>query len=122
MPNLVNSKFYTKGFTITSTSTGASGDVLYTCPNNYSAIIRYLHLSNNNTSNKNVSLEFYHADDTSYHFICKDFQMSGYSIQNFVDAAYFNLHQGDKIIGSSETASTMEVMLSLEEYYNPLRG
>ena len=119
MPNLDNSKFHTQGYTISSTSADASATVVYTCPANFGAITRYLHISNNNTSTKKVFVQFYHAEDNAYHYIANGLSMAGHSVINLVDGCYFNLHAGDKIAVYGETANTMEVIVSVEEYYNP---
>ena len=47
--------------------------------------------------------------------------MAGNSIVNLVDGNYFNLHSGDKILVYVETANTMEVIVSVEEYFDPHR-
>jgi hypothetical protein len=119
MPNLDNSKFHTQGYTISSTSADASATVVYTCPANFGAITRYLHISNNNTATKKVYVQFYHADDNSYNYIANGLSMPGHSVTNLVNGGYFNLHAGDKIVVYGETANTMEVIVSVEEYYNP---
>lgn len=119
MPDLTNSKFHTQGYTISSTSADASATVVYTCPANFGAITRYLHISNNNNSTKKVFVQFYHAEDTAYHYIANGLSMAGHSVTNLVNGGYFNLHAGDKIVVYGETANTMEVVVSVEEYYNP---
>jgi hypothetical protein len=119
MPNLDNSKFHTQGYTISSTSADAGATVVYTCPANFGAITRYLHISNNNTATKKVFVQFYHAEDNAYHYIANGLSMSGHSVTNLVNGGYFNLHAGDKIAVYGETANTMEVIVSVEEYYNP---
>jgi hypothetical protein len=45
--------------------------------------------------------------------------MAGHSVTNLVNGGYFNLHAGDKIVVYGETANTLEVIVSVEEYYNP---
>jgi hypothetical protein len=119
MPNLDASKFHTQGYTIASTSAGAGATVVYTCPANFGAITRYLHISNNNSSTKKVYVQFYRAEDTSYHYIANGLSMAGHSVTNLVNGGYFNLHAGDKIVVYGETTNTMEVLVSMEEYYNP---
>ncbi len=119
MPNLDNSKFHTQGYTVSSTSADAGATVVYTCPANFGAITRYLHISNNNTATKKVFVQFYHAEDNAYHYIANGLSMSGHSVINLVNGGYFNLHAGDKIAVYGETANTMEVIVSVEEYYNP---
>jgi hypothetical protein len=121
MPDLSKSKFHTQGYTISSTSADASATVVYTCPNNFSAITRYLHISNNNNATKKVYVQFYHAEDTAYHYIANGLSMAGHSVANLVNGGYFNLHAGDKIVVYGETTNTMEVLVSVEEYFDPNR-
>ena len=47
--------------------------------------------------------------------------MAGNSVVNLVNGGYFNLHSGDKIMVYGETANTMEVLVSVEEYFDPNR-
>ena len=122
MPILNSSKFHTQGYTIASTSADASATVVYTCPANFSAITRYLHISNSSISTKKVFVQFYHADDNEYHYIANGLSMAGHSVANLVNGGYFNLHSGDKIMVYGETANTMEVLVSLEEYFDPNRN
>ena len=122
MPNLNESKFHTQGYTIASTSADASATVVYTCPANFSAITRYLQIRNNSTSTKKVFVQFYHAEDNEYHYIANGLSMAGHSVVNLVNGGYFNLHAGDKIAVYSETANTMEVLVSVEEYFDPNRN
>ena len=122
MPDLTKSKFRTEGATITATASGASAQVLYTVPNNFSAIVRFLHLSNNNTATKKQYIQFYHFDDTSYHYIVNGLAMSGNSVYDVCQGAIFNLHQKDKIVLYTETAGSLDAVISVEEYYDPVRG
>ena len=121
MPNLDTSKFHTQGYTIDSTSADASATVVYTCPANFSAITRYLHLSNSAASTTKVFVQFYHAEDTEYHYIANGLSMAGHSVTNLVNGGYFNLHSGDKIVVYGENANVIEVLVSVEEYYDPNR-
>ena len=121
MPNLDTSKFHTQGYTISSTSADAGATVVYTCPANFSAITRYLHLSNSSNSTQKVFVQFYHDDDVEYHYIANGLSMAGNSVANLVNGGYFNLHSGDKIVVYGENANVIEVLVSVEEYYDPNR-
>ena len=121
MPDLTKSKFHTQGYTIAATAADADATAVYTCPANFSAITRYLHISNNNSATKKVYVQFYHSGDEEYHYIANALSMAGNSIANLVDGNYFNLHSGDKILVYVETANTMEVIVSVEEYFDPNR-
>ena len=122
MANLNNAKFHTQGYLVASTSADANATVLYTCPNNFSAIVRYLHISNNSNSTKKVYMQFYHKDDDQYHYIANGLSMAGHSVTNLVNGGFFNLHAGDKLLAYGETTNTMDVMVSVEEYYDPARN
>lgn len=116
------SKYHTQGYTITSTSADASGDVVYTGPANYSGTVRYLHISNSSSSTKKVYVQFYHAEDDEYHYIANGLSMAGHSVTNLVNGGYFFTHPGDKIIVYSEATNIMEVLVSVEEVFDPNRG
>ena len=122
MPDLSKSKFHTQGYTIASTSADASATSVYTCPANFSAITRYLHISNSSTSTKKVYVQFYHAEDNAYHYIANGLSMAGHSVVNLVDGGYFNLHSGDKITAFDGSSGGLEVFLSGKEFYNPNRS
>ena len=122
MPNLSASKFTTESKTVTSTSADASADVIYTVPDNHSAIVRFLHLSNGTNSTKKAYLQFYHNDDTTYHYIINGLSMAGNSIHEVLSGNFFTLHQKDKITAYIETGMTLDVTISVEEYFDPARG
>ena len=121
MPNLQSTKLTTEGSTITSTSAGASADVVYTVPTNYSAIIKFLHLSNGTSSTKKAYVQFYHADNTSYKFIVNGLSMAGNSVHDVVSGNELALHQGDKIVAYIEAGMTLDIVISVQEYYDPAR-
>ena len=121
MPDLSVSKFTTESKTITSTSADASADVIYTVPDNHSAIVRFLHLSNGTTSTKKAYLQFYHNDDTAYHYLVNGLSMAGNSVHEVVSGNFFTLHQKDKIVSYIESGMTLDVTISIEEYFDPAR-
>lgn len=122
MASLNNTKFHTQGYLVASTSADANATVLYTCPSNFSAIVRYLHISNNDNPAKRVYVQFYHKDDDEYHYIANGLRLTGHSVTNLVNGSFFNLHAGDKLLAYGETTNTMDVMVSVEEYYDPARN
>ena len=122
MPDLSKSKFTTEGVTVTSTSSGSSADVIYTVPDNHSAIVRFLHLSNGTANNKKAYVQFYHNDDTSYHYIANGLAMAANTTHDVVSGNFFTLHQKDKIVAYIETGMTLDVTISVEEYFDPARA
>jgi hypothetical protein len=121
MPDLSSSKFFTESVTVTSTSADGSADVIYTVPNNFSSIVRYLLLSNGTSSTKKAYVQFYHADDNTYHYLAKGLSMAGNSIDSLSSYGSLNLHEGDKIVSYIETGMDLDVTISVEEYYDPNR-
>ena len=67
----------TKGLTVTATTGGASSDVVYACPANFDAEIDFLHVTNGDTANHNISLQWYHADTNTYYHILNDKSVAG---------------------------------------------
>ena len=122
MPDLSKSKFTTESKTITSTSSGSSADVVYTVPDNHSAIVRFLHLSNGTNSSKKAYVQLYHNDDTSYHSLLNGLSMSGHSTHDVVSGNFLTLHQKDKIVSYIESGMTLDVTVSVEEYFDPARA
>jgi len=121
MPDLSVSKFTTESKTITSTSADGSADVVYTVPDNYSAIVRFLHLSNGTNSTKKAYIQFYHNDDTTYYNLVNGLNMSVHTKHDVVSGNFFTLHQKDKIVSYIESGMTLDVTVSVEEYFDPAR-
>ena len=112
----------TKGLTVTATSGGASSDVLYTCPANFDAEIDFLHITNGDTANHNISLQWYHADTNTYHNILNDKAITGKDVYNVITSDRIYLHAGDKITAFDGASGALEVFLSGKEFYNPNRA
>jgi hypothetical protein len=118
MPILKNSKFHTESKALTTT---ADTDI-YVVPANHSSHLEHLLVSNNDSSTRNYTLKFYHADDNLTHTILSGHSLSGGTFDSVftVDKPLY-LHAGDKIIVAAGTANTITVTASAEEYYDPSR-
>ena len=113
-------KYFTKGKDLSATSGGASGDVIYTCPNNFISLIKFLHVSSGSSSTKKYSLQWYEAATTTYHFIIDENSIAGHGIEEVIEGgAFLALAAGDKIVGFEESSSDFHVILSGEEHYQP---
>ena len=120
MTILSDAKFFSAAKDLTATSGGASGNVIYTCPNNFVSLIRFLHVSNGASSTKKYSLQWYEASTTTYHLIVDEGSLAANTIQNVIEGgAYLALSAGDKIVGFEESSSDFQVTLSGEEHYQP---
>lgn len=113
-------KTNTQSISVAATSGGASGNVLYTCPDNYDATIDMLMVTNGGTSQQKITIEFYHADDTTYHNFIEAKSVAGNTALNVLDAARMHLHAGDKLVCSKD-GGTFDVTMSAKEFYNPTR-
>ena len=119
---MIDSKHQTAGATISSTSADGSATVVYTTPTHHKGTVHYLHVSNNNSATKKVSVQYYNAASTTYHYIAKDLSMSANSVTNLTNNGSLFTHEGDKIVAFGETTNTMEVLVSVEEFFDPNRG
>jgi hypothetical protein len=113
-------KTVSESITVSATSGGASGNVLYTCPSNHDAIIEYLCATNGASSNQKITVEFYHLDDTTYHQLAKAHAVSGNDSYHLITSNRFYLHAGDKIVCSKD-GGTFDVTISAREFFNPNR-
>ncbi len=111
----------TKGLTVTATSGGASSNVVYTCPANFDAEIDFLHITNGDAANHNISLQWFHSDTNTYHHILNDKSVAGKDVYNVITSDRIYLHAGDKITAFNGTSGNLEVFLSGKEFPNPNR-
>ena len=111
----------TEALTITATVGGASANTIYTCPPNHDATIDFLHISNGSTSTQNVTIQWYHADTNTYHYLINDKSVAGKDVYNIVTSDRIHLHAGDKISAFDGASGGLEVFISVRQYYNPNR-
>ena len=110
------SKFVTIGLTVTATSGGASGNVLYTCPARFNSAITFFHITSSTSDNKKITIELYRADTTTYHKLLNGFNMTASSAHEVGGAgAHIAMSPGDKIVCSTDTASNFDVLVSVME-------
>ncbi len=120
MTSLANAKFFSAAKDLTATAGGASGDLIYTCPNNFISLIKFMHVSIGANSTKKYSLQWYEAATTTYHFIVDDHSLAGNSLEEVIQGGgYLALSAGDKIVGFEETGADAHVVISGEEHYQP---
>jgi hypothetical protein len=120
MPQLnTGIKFKTDGINVTATSSGANAQVLYTCPPNFSGAVRFLHISSANQANKKISVQHYNSESVQYDYIVNEFVMSSNSSYNLVNGGFFYMHAGDKIVCYTDTSGNFDVMISVEEFFDP---
>ena len=118
MANPASAKYFAKAKNLSATSGGASGDVVYTCPNNHVALITFLHVSNGATGAKKYSIQWYELATTTYHSVVDEVSLAASTNENVIQGGgYLALAAGDKIIGFEESSSDFHVTISGAEYY-----
>ena len=110
----------TESVAVTSTTGGASANVLYTCPNFHDATVEFWHCSNGAASTDNITIQWYHKEDDVYYTIVNNKSVAGNDVYNMITADRLHLHAGDKIVVFNG-GGTMGVTISCKEYYNPAR-
>ena len=114
----MTAKYFTKAKNLSATSGGASGDVVYTCPPNYTSLIKYLIVSNGGaTSAKKYSIQWYEAATTTYHSIVDEVSLAASTNEVVLEGGCIALQAGDKIVAFEESSSDFHITLSGEEYY-----
>jgi hypothetical protein len=111
----------TAALTVTATAGGASANVIYTCPPRHDATIDFLHVSNGATAVQNITLQWYHADTNTYHHIVNDKAIAGKDVYNIITSDRIHLHAGDSISAFDGASVSLEVFISVREFYNPNR-
>jgi len=110
----------TESVSVASTSGGANGNVLFTCPTNYDVTIDMLMVTNGASSSQKITIEFYNANNTTYHNFIESKTLAGHTSLNVLDAARMHLHAGDKLVCSKD-GGTLDVTMSGRLYFNPNR-
>ena len=113
-----NTTFESK--TITATTGGASADVVYTVPAKHDITIDYLGAANGGNASQKITVEVFHAEDSSYHYLTNQHAIAGNDTYHLLDADRIHLHAGDKVVASKD-GGTFDVTLSARIFYNPNR-
>ena len=111
----------TAAITVTATAGGASANVIYTCPPYHDATIDFLHVSNGATAVQNITLQWYHADTNTYHHILNDKSVAGKGVYNVITSDRIHLHAGDSISAFDGNTGSLEVFISVRQFYNAAR-
>jgi hypothetical protein len=118
MPVVGNSKFFTESVALTTTN----DTDIYVVPANFSSHVEHFFISNNNSSNVDYTLKFYHADDNTTHTLLDTHAVAGKGMESvFTVDKPFYLHAGDKLIVAAGTANVLVATVSAEEFFDPNR-
>jgi len=107
-----------ESISVSATAGGSSADVLYTCPAKHDATIDMLLVTNGNNSTSKIYLEFYHADDTTYHKLINGKSVAGHDTYSVLNGTLgMHLHAGDKIVVYEESGATFDATISVREFF-----
>jgi len=115
--------FYTTFFesvSITAETGDASADVVYAVPAQHDTEVEFL-LATNGGSTQKISIQIYHADDTTYHYVLRSHSVAGNDSYKLVGPDRIYLHAGDKVVAFKE-GGTFDVSISGKQFFNPSRG
>ena len=121
MPAKNVSKLVTESINVTATAAGASAQLLYQCPTNFSAVVTFLIVSSGAVNNKDISIQFYHQETATYKYLLRTYRMSANSVFVITNTASMLLHQGDKLVCFTDSTGNFDVILSVEEYFDATR-
>lgn len=98
-------------------SAGVATDV-YTCPNNFTARVDLVFVANNTNGNKTITIQWYDYTNSTYYTIAPGYVVSAYNFLKLSDG-YLIMNSGDKLTFTSEAASTMSAIVSVNEFFDP---
>ena len=93
-------------------------NIVYTCPNNYTAHIVLLFAANLGSGNKTLTIKWYNSHSDTEFYIIGGYVISAYNFLK-LDGSYLTLNAGDHICFTPEAGSTIDATLTIEEYYDP---
>ena len=125
MPIAKNSskKFVTETVNVTSTDGTANATSLYTCPTNFTSLVKLLLVSSGSGGSKQVSVQLFDNSASAYNTLVTGLRMESSSITNILDGDQLALHSGDQLVAFAGAGATSNFTLTLsaEEFFDPLR-
>ena len=96
----------------------ATPTVVYQCPTNFTAQMVLLVVSNKGSGNKTVNITWTDNHNSATYSIVGGYTISAYNFLKF-DQSYLVLNSGDSLTVTSEADSTMDVTITVEEFFDP---
>lgn len=96
--------------------TAGAANTVYTCPDNFVAKIPLLFVTNHGGGNKTVTIRWSDVSAADTYYIAGGYVVSAYNFLK-LDGSYLVLNPGDSLIITPEAASTMDAVVTVEEYY-----
>jgi len=96
--------------------TAGAANTIYTCPENFIAKMTLLFISNHGGGNKTVTLQWRDDSASATYYIVGGYVVSAYGFLK-LDGSYLVLNPGDTLIVTPEAGSTIDAVVTVEEYY-----
>ena len=96
--------------------TAGAANTIYTCPDNFIAKMVLLFVTNHGGGNKTVTIKWNDVSAADNYYIVGGYVVSAYSFLK-LDGSYLVLYPGDTLVITPEAASTMDAVVTVEEYY-----
>ena len=91
---------------------------VYICPNNFTAKVDLIFVTNNTNGNESITIQWYdYTTDTNYN-IAPSVVIAAYQFLELSNG-YLVLNSGDKLKFTSSAGSSMSAVVSVEEYFDP---
>jgi hypothetical protein len=91
---------------------------VYICPNNFTAKVDLIFVTNNTNGNESITIQWYdYTADMNYN-IAPAVVISAFNFLQLSNG-YLVLNSGDKLKFTSSAGSSMSAVVSVEEYFDP---
>lgn len=120
MAEVRNFTTFFESIAVTSTTTGAGADVVYTVPEYSDVELTFLACTNGGAVNT-INILIYHADNGTYGYVRKSQSVADNSTHDVITSARIYLHAGDKVL-AYKGGGTFDVAVSGRKFYNSVRS
>jgi hypothetical protein len=101
---------------VTSTSSGASADVLYTCPPFYMGKVVTIHVCVGSGANKKLSIQRFNSTSNTYSYLLEETEHAANTYSSVLtDSTIFILNAGDKLVASMQSGGVFTITTCAEE-------
>ena len=93
-------------------------ETIYTVPKNHTALVTLLFISNTDTANRDVTVEWYHAEAATYYTVFTT-SISSKNYLHFADG-YMALNEDDRFHITAGATNVINAIISVEEIFDPV--
>lgn len=104
--------------TVGANLTSEVEEIVYTCPNNFTARVDLIFVTNNANSNKAITIKWYDYTTNTNYNIAPAYVISAYSFLKLSDG-YLIMNSGDQLKFTSAADSDMSAIVSVNEFFDP---